>query len=98
MRPSHPSLNGLLGLTEQLQGLRTGVIFSELDQSGEKYPGALPGTGSIQVCRQATPNRPGQRFGLRLIGCHGGRGKGGIELARKTPTVLAKSACSEVGI
>src|SRR5215469_1314015 len=98
MSPSHPSFNCFLGLSEQLEGLRIGVVFSELDQPSEKHPGALRSTGSIQVGCQATPNRPGQGLGLRLIGCHGGRGKGGIELARKTPTVLAKSSRSEVGI
>jgi hypothetical protein len=98
MSPSHPAFNGFLGPSEQLQGLRIAVVFCELDQAGEECPGALRGTGSIQVGRQATPNRPGQGFSLRLMGCHGGRSKGRIEFARKTLTVLAKSSRSEVGI
>ena len=98
MSPSHPSFNCFLGLSEQLQGIRIAIVFCELDQAGEEYPGALQSTGSIQVNRQATPNGPGQGLGLRLMGCHGGRGKGGIEFTRQTPTVLAKSSPSEVGI
>src|SRR5215469_5667581 len=82
MSPNHPSFNGFLGLSELLQGLRVGVVFSELDQPGEEYPGALRSARSIQVGGQGTPNRPGQGLSLRLMGCHRGRSKGGIERAR----------------